>query len=134
VESALHSRSLGIWEVGRQRGEVGFIVLAIELGTVPSLERRFRREIKKTSTRVSLEAYAPYNFPDGGAQLVLQKKIIFEQWEVGRNPQKSFTEVDKDCDLENGVGIQMDKFYLIMVQESTEEITSWKSKPTLEEG
>jgi hypothetical protein len=28
--------------------------------------------------------------------------------------------VDKDCNLENGVGVQMDKFYLIMVQDSSE--------------
>jgi hypothetical protein len=29
---------------------------------------------------------------------------------------------------------QMDKFYLIMVQDSLEEVASWKSKPALEKG
>jgi hypothetical protein len=66
--------------------EEGFVVLAIEPCTVPSLERRFHRKIEKTSTRVSLEAYASYNFPVRGARLVLQEKVIFEQCEVGRNP------------------------------------------------
>jgi hypothetical protein len=33
-------------------------------------------------------------------------------------------EVDKDCDLENGIEVQMDKFYLIIVQDSPEEVTS----------
>jgi hypothetical protein len=42
--------------------------------------------------------------------------------------------VDKDCDLENGVGVQMDTFYLITVQDSPKEVTSWKSKPVLEKG
>jgi hypothetical protein len=51
--------------------EVRFMVLAIEPCTVPSPKRRFQRKIKKTSMRSSLEAYAPYDFFVGGAQLVL---------------------------------------------------------------
>jgi hypothetical protein len=42
--------------------------------------------------------------------------------------------VDKDYDLENGVGIQMDKLYLIVVQESEEEVTSGESESALEGG
>jgi hypothetical protein len=66
-------------ESADEGGEVGFVVLAIEPCTTPSSERRFQREIKKTSTRTSFEAYAPYNFPVGGARLVLQEKVNFEQ-------------------------------------------------------
>jgi hypothetical protein len=51
--------------------EVGFVVLTIEPCTVPSLERRFQRKIEETGTRASLEAYASYVFPVGGAPLVL---------------------------------------------------------------
>jgi hypothetical protein len=47
---------------------------------------------------------------------------------------ESFTNVDKDYDLENGVGIQMDKLYLIIVQEFAEEVASGESKSVLEEG
>jgi hypothetical protein len=42
--------------------------------------------------------------------------------------------VDKDYDLENGVGIQMDKLYLIVVQEFAEEVTSGESESALEGG
>jgi hypothetical protein len=82
---------------------------------------------------VGLEAYAPYNFPVGGARLVFQEEVVFEQWEAWRNPKVSFVEMDKDGDPENGVRVQMDKLYLIVVENSAEEIASRESKPTLEE-
>jgi hypothetical protein len=41
--------------------------------------------------------------------------------------------MDKDGDLENGVRVQMDKLYLIVVEKSTQEIASRESKPTVEE-
>jgi hypothetical protein len=87
-------------------GKAGFVVLVVEPCSMPSSERRFQRKIEKTSRRASLEAYTPYNFPVGGARLVLEEKVFFEQWEVGRNPQKSFIEVDKDGSLQNGVRVQ----------------------------
>jgi hypothetical protein len=67
-------------------GEAGSVVLTIEPCTMPSLETRFQRKIEKTSTRETLKAYAPYDFPIAGAWLVLQEKVIFDQWEVGGNP------------------------------------------------
>jgi hypothetical protein len=42
--------------------------------------------------------------------------------------------VDKDDDLENEVGIQMNKFNLKGVEESAEEITGWEHKSPLKEG
>jgi hypothetical protein len=39
----------------------------------------------------------------------------------------SFTEMNKDGDLENGVRVQMDKINLIMVKKPTEEIASRES-------
>jgi hypothetical protein len=41
--------------------------------------------------------------------------------------------MDKDGDLQNGVRVQMDKFYLIVVKKSSEEVTGRESKPALEE-
>jgi hypothetical protein len=41
--------------------------------------------------------------------------------------------MDKDDDLENGVRVQMDKLYLIVIEQSTEEIATKESKPVLEE-
>jgi hypothetical protein len=42
--------------------------------------------------------------------------------------------VDKDDDLGNEVGIQMNKFNLKGVEESAEEITGWEHKSPLKEG
>jgi hypothetical protein len=43
--------------------------------------------------------------------------------------KESFTKVDKDCDLENGVGIQMDKLYLIIVHVPMEEVELGSPNP-----
>jgi hypothetical protein len=41
--------------------------------------------------------------------------------------------MEKDGDMENGVRVQMDKLYLIVVEKSMEKIASRESKPMLEE-
>jgi hypothetical protein len=41
--------------------------------------------------------------------------------------------MDKDSDLQNGVRVQMDKLYLIVVKKSSEEVTVRESIPALEE-
>jgi hypothetical protein len=40
--------------------------------------------------------------------LVFEKKIVLEQGKTRGNSQKSFTEMDEDGDLKNGIGIEMD--------------------------
>jgi hypothetical protein len=124
--------SLELEELAYEGGEAGFVILAVELCSMPSSERIFHGKIKETNMRAGLEAYAPYNFSVGGARLVLQE-VVFEEWEAWRNPMVSFIEMDKDSDLENGVRVQMDKLYLVVVKKSAEEIASRESKPALEE-
>jgi hypothetical protein len=108
------------------------MVLIIEPCSMSSPERIFQGKIKETSTRAGMEAYAPSNFSVGNTRLVFQEEVVFEQWEAWRNPKVSFAEMDKDGDLENGDRVQMDKLYLIVVEKSTEEITS-RVQPALEE-
>jgi hypothetical protein len=45
----------------------------------------------------------------------------------------SFTEMDKDGDMKNGVRVQMDKLYLIVIEKSMKEIASRESIPALKE-
>jgi hypothetical protein len=42
--------------------------------------------------------------------------------------------MDKNGNLENRVWVKMNQLNLVVVQKSTEEITDWETKPTLEEG
>jgi hypothetical protein len=62
--------SLELGELTYERGEAGFRILTVEPCSMSSPERIFQGKIKEASTRVGLEAYAPYNFPVGGARLV----------------------------------------------------------------
>jgi hypothetical protein len=124
--------SLELGELAYEGGEAGFVTLIVEPCFMPSPEIIFQGRIKETSMRAGLEAYTPYNFLVGGPQLVFQE-VVFEQWEAWRNPKVSFTEMDKDGDMENGVRVQMDKLYLIVVEKFTEKIVSRESKPALEE-
>jgi hypothetical protein len=99
--------SLELKESAYDRGEVGFLVLTVEPCSVPSPERIFQGKFKKTSTRVSLQANAEYDFSVCGARLVSQEKIILEQRKVGRNPKMGFTKVDKSRDMKNRVRVEM---------------------------
>jgi hypothetical protein len=114
--------SLELGESAYKGREARFMILTIELGPIPSLERCFQGKVKKVGTRPGLKAYAPNDFPVCGARLILQEKEILEQRKVRRNSLESLIEMDKDGDLKNGIGIEMDQFDLIMVKESAEEI------------
>jgi hypothetical protein len=66
-----------------------------------------------------------------GAQLIHQNDEILEKGEIRKDGEVSLTEVEKDDDLENVIGIQMDEFNLEVVKESTKKIASWKLKSPL---
>jgi hypothetical protein len=48
----------------------------------------------KTHTSVNLAEY--------------QEKVILEQRKIRRNTKKFLTKMDTDCDLENGIKVEMD--------------------------
>jgi hypothetical protein len=58
--------------------EARLVVLAVELGSMPSSKRNFQWKIKDAGARVGLEAYASNNLLIGGTWLVFQEKITFE--------------------------------------------------------
>jgi hypothetical protein len=53
---------------------------------------------------------------------------------VRRNPQEKFAKMDENSDLKNGVRVKVKKLNLVVIQESTEEITDRETEPMLEEG
>jgi hypothetical protein len=110
-------------ELAREGGEARFMILTIELCPMPSPKRSFQGKVKKTITRLSLEAYTPNNLPVGSTQLVLQEKVVFEESEVRRNPEEEFTKMDEKGNLKNGVRVEMNQLNLVVVEESAEEIT-----------
>jgi hypothetical protein len=87
--------SLELGELAYEGGAAGFMVLLVEPYFVPSPERIFQRKIMKTSTRVSLQANATYDFLVCNARLVFQEEIVFEQGKIWRNPKIGFTKVEK---------------------------------------
>lgn len=109
------------------------MVLTVEPSSMSSPKRALQRKIKEAGTRTGLEAYTLDNLPIGSTRLVFQEKIAFELWEVWRDSKQGFTDMDKDGDLQNGVRVQMDKLYLIMVKKSSEQVAGRESKPALEE-
>jgi hypothetical protein len=88
--------------------EARFMVLAIKPGPMPSPERSLHRKVEEASMRVGLKTYNPNNPMVSGTQLVFQEKIVLEQGKVGGNSQKSFTDMDEDNYLKNGIRIEMD--------------------------
>jgi hypothetical protein len=55
-----------------------------------------------------LKTYTPKNLSVSGARLVFQEKIFLEQGKIRGNSKKWFIEMDKDINLKNGIGIEMD--------------------------
>jgi hypothetical protein len=88
--------------------EARFMVLAIKSDPMPSLERSLQREVEEACTRAGLKTYTPNNLLVSGARLVFQEKIVLEQEKIGGNFKESFTKMDEDGDLKNGIGIEMD--------------------------
>jgi hypothetical protein len=108
VELALHSKFLGTRGVNQQQGEAGFMFLAVEQCLMPSPQGSFQGKVKKDGARADLKTYAPNDFLICGARLILQEKVILEHRKVRRNSSESFTKMEEDDNLENGIRVEMD--------------------------
>ena len=64
--------------------------------------------------------------PAGVEMKKIAKKVL-----VGLDSKKSFTEVDKDRDMKNGIGVQMMDLNPIEIKKALKEIRGWKSKTPL---
>jgi hypothetical protein len=53
---------------------------------MPPPKRRLHRKVKEASAMAGLKTYAPNDLSVGGTRLIFQEKVIFEQWEIWRNP------------------------------------------------
>jgi hypothetical protein len=93
--------------LANERREVGFMILTIEPCPVPSVKGGFQVKFQNTSTGAGLKTHAPNNLSVGGTWLVFQEEITLKQRETRRNSEKSFTEVDRNNDLKNRVGIEV---------------------------
>jgi hypothetical protein len=127
-------RPLKFCESAYKRREAGFMVLAVEPCPVPSSKGRLHWMVNEASTRAGLETHALDNLSVSGTRLVFQEKVILEQRKIRRNAKKCFIEMDEDGDLKNGIGIEMVQFDLVVIKESTEEITSWEAESAFKEG
>jgi len=58
-------------------------------------------------------------------------KKIAKKVPVGLDSNKSITEVDKDRDMKNGIGVQMMDLNPIEIKKTLKEIRGWKSKTPL---
>jgi hypothetical protein len=83
------------------------VVLTIEPLLVPALERSLQGKIKEEMVRTGLNPNAAHDMAFGGSGLVLQKEIMFEEGKVWEDGKISFTKMNKDCYLKNGIQIQM---------------------------
>jgi hypothetical protein len=84
------------------------VVLTIEPCPVPSPNGRLHQKVKEVGTRAGLETHGPDNRAVSGTRLVFQEKVIFEQRKIRRNAKKCFAKMNKDGDLKNRIGIEMD--------------------------
>jgi hypothetical protein len=53
---------------------------------------------------------------------------VFPQTKVRKNSKVGFTQMDKDRNLQNRVGIQMSQIQIVKVKETAEEGRNWKSE------
>jgi hypothetical protein len=58
--------------------EARFMLLIVEPGFVPSLERQFHRKIKKATIRVRLKSYTTDDLSVISVRLIFQEEIAFE--------------------------------------------------------
>jgi hypothetical protein len=58
---------------------------------------------------------------------------VFKEGEIREDGEISLAKMNEDDDLEDGIGIQVDKLNFIMIEQAAEEIMGRKSESTLEE-
>jgi len=56
-----------------------------------------------------------------------------EKMEMGVNPQIGFTEMNKNRNVEDGIGGQMTDLYLIEIKDASKEVRGGDSETTFEE-
>jgi hypothetical protein len=83
------------------------MILAVEPHPVPSPKRSYHRKFNEASVRVGLKTHTPNGLTVSDTQLIFQEKVILEQGKLGGIP-KSFAKMDKNGDLKNRIGIEMD--------------------------
>jgi hypothetical protein len=70
-------------------------------------EERFLEGGRGSQCDGEFEDQHPNDLSVGGARLILQEEVIFEERETRRSPEKNFTKMDENVDLKNRVGIEM---------------------------
>jgi hypothetical protein len=66
--------------------EARLMIFTIKPCPMPSPQRSFMGEVKEASAWASLKTYAPDNLTVNGTRLMFEKKVVFEQREIRRNP------------------------------------------------
>jgi hypothetical protein len=113
-----------------ERGEARFMIFTVEPLFMPTFERRFQGEAEKITVGMSPDAAHHLSF--GSVGLVFHKEIMLKWIEVWEDDNICLTEVDKDGDLKNKIWIQMNQFDFVVVEEATQKLVGWETKPVLE--
>jgi hypothetical protein len=98
-----------------------------------TFEGGFQRKDKEIPMGSGLHANSSHHLAFSGTGLVLQEEIVFKEGKVWENDEVNLIEMDGDCDLENGVQIQVDKLNLEMIEQAVKEIAGRESESVLEE-
>ena len=101
---------------------------------VPALQRGFEERREELAVRPSLQADSSKDLGVVCARLEFEKIVVFKKIEIGRNGKESFAEMDKDGDLQNGVGMKIYQLNVVILQQLTEERTTRETEPPLEIG
>jgi hypothetical protein len=92
------------------------MVLTVEPFNMPAFEGGLQGKDEEIPMRSGLNANSAHHLAFGSAPLVFQEEIMLEKSKILKDGEISFTEMDKDGDLKNGVRVQVDKLNLLSRQ------------------
>jgi hypothetical protein len=72
-----------------------------------TLQRCLQGKFEEETVRAGLNPNATHHLVLGTTRLVLQEEVMFEQGIVWEDGKIGIVEMNKNCDLEDGVWIQM---------------------------
>ena len=84
-------------------------------------------------TLTQLEASPAYDAGAFGIGLRFQVEEVMKKIEVRLDSEESFAQIDEDCNLKNGIGIQVAEGDAIEGKKASEEGVDWKTESADEE-
>jgi hypothetical protein len=83
---------------------------------MPTLQRRLKKGWEELTVWPSLQADSPNDLGVGCTRLEFEKEVILEEIKVRFDGEKGLAEVDKDCNLQNRIGMEVYQLNVVMLQ------------------